>query len=176
MIQVPPRCYVEITNPVLRKDGEVVFDKSQQAKLCFGDKEIRTSQADPFPLYPGEVLSKDVTPLTVVPADSALRLRVERDFTDDDGSHVAGDELLFRGPGTYMPSVNMVSRCARGFSVIKPASQLTSCFSSLLKKTVVEKVAATIVGFNQAIRVRARRDTTGLLAGSGHCRHLLWRC
>ena len=38
------------------------------------DQEIRLAR-DPFPLYPGEVLKKDVTPLTVVPADSALRLR-----------------------------------------------------------------------------------------------------
>ena len=52
---------------------------SRQVKLRHADQEIRLAR-DPFPLFPGEALKKDVTPLTVVPADSALRLRASLDF------------------------------------------------------------------------------------------------
>ena len=59
---------------------------------------------DPFPLYPGEVLKQQVTPLKIVTANTALRLRSILDFEDEDGTHrVAGDEWLFEGPGTYIP-------------------------------------------------------------------------
>jgi len=41
-----------------------------------------------------------VTPLLVVPADTALRLKADLDFVDDADNHrVAGDEWLFEGPG-----------------------------------------------------------------------------
>lgn len=41
-----------------------------------------------------------VTQLTVVPVNCALRLRADRDFTDDKAvTRVAGDEWLFEGPG-----------------------------------------------------------------------------
>jgi major vault protein len=37
-----------------------------QARLRHGDKEVRFEQNDPFPLYPGEQLIGDMTPLQVV--------------------------------------------------------------------------------------------------------------
>ncbi len=52
----------------------------RQIKLRHAEQEIRLAR-EPFPLFPGEVLRKDVTPLTVVPADTALRLRAILDFT-----------------------------------------------------------------------------------------------
>ena len=102
MITVPPRHYCVIENPVQRAaDGAVVIDKSGQAKLQHADLDIRGAQ-DPFPLYPGEALKQAVTPLTVVVANSALRLRAVLDFTDDEGAaRVAGDEWLFEGPGKH---------------------------------------------------------------------------
>lgn len=43
--------------------------------------------------------SQEVTPLTVVPSNSALRLKAIRDVEDSDVKRVAGDEWLFEGPG-----------------------------------------------------------------------------
>ena len=50
------------------------------------EHEIRFAQ-EPFVLYPGEKLVGEVTPLTVVPANTALRLRATRDH-DREGSMV----------------------------------------------------------------------------------------
>ena len=68
-------------------------------KLRHADQEIRLAQ-DPFPLYPGEMLKQVVSPLKVVTANTALRLRAVLDFEEEGGSRrVAGDEWLFEGPG-----------------------------------------------------------------------------
>lgn len=93
MVTVPPRNYCIVENPVLRdKDGKVVYDELivssgkevvRQVKLRHAEQEIRLAR-DPFPLFPGEVLKKDVTSLTVVPADTALRLKAILDFKDGD--------------------------------------------------------------------------------------------
>ena len=86
-------------------------------------------EQDPFPLYPGEELETRVQPLTVVPALTALRLRVTRDFTD----RVAGDEFLFEGPGTYIPRKEVEVLSTEKAVVVKP---------------------------NEALKLRAKRDTT----------------
>ena len=58
MITIPPRNYCIIENPVQRDQSDaVVFDENGQAKLAFADQEIRFNR-DPFPLYPGEVLTQ----------------------------------------------------------------------------------------------------------------------
>lgn len=99
MVTIPPRHYCVIENPVTRnKDGDVVLDKSGQAKLQHADQEIRLAQ-EPFPLYPGEALKQAVTPLKIVAANSALRLRAILDYEDEAEKRVAGDEWLFEGPG-----------------------------------------------------------------------------
>lgn len=54
---------------------------------------------DPFPLFPGEILKEDVKALTIVMANSALRLRAVLDIEDKEQKRVAGDEWLFEGPG-----------------------------------------------------------------------------
>ena len=88
---------------------------------------------DPFPLYPGEVLQKPKTALTVVHVNAALRLRAILDFTDNEGNYViAGDEWLFEGPGTYMPKKEV---------------------------EVIQTVLAVVVKPNQAIKLRARKET-----------------
>ena len=96
MIIIPPRNYCVIENPVLRdKDGEVLVDAAGQVRLSHADLDIRLAQ-DPFPLYPGEILKDPITPLTVVVANSALRLMAILDFEDDTGDkRTAGDEWLF---------------------------------------------------------------------------------
>lgn len=131
MVMVPPRHYCVIQNPVLRDAGRAAqFDDIGQAKLRHGDQEIRLTQ-DPFPLYPGEELQQDITPLTVVLANTALHLKALLDFEDDNEKFVAGDEWLFEGPGTYIPRKEV---------------------------EVVQTIQATVIRHNQAIRLRARKE------------------
>ena len=69
----------------------------------------------------------------MVHANSALRLRAILDFTDGAmDMKIAGDEWLFEGPGTYIPRKEV---------------------------EVVETVRAVIVKPNQAIKLRARKET-----------------
>ncbi|KAK3703611.1 hypothetical protein QZH41_019149 [Actinostola sp. cb2023] len=134
MITVPPRHYCIIENPVLRelKEGKVIVDDYGQIKLRHADQEIRLAQ-DPFPLFPGEVLKLGCTPLKIVVANSALRLRAVLDFEDESGEkRVAGDEWLFEGPGTLIPRKEV---------------------------EIVETIRASIVQPNQAIKLRARKET-----------------
>ena len=100
MIIIPPRHYCVVENPVMRDNsGEIVVDASGQTRLCHADLDVRLAQ-EPFPLYPGETLKQPLTPLTVVVANSALRLVAMLDFEDDNGDkRTAGDEWLFEGPG-----------------------------------------------------------------------------
>jgi major vault protein len=128
MIMVPPRHYCIIENPVVRENGQVIRDKNGQVRLRHSDQEIRFESPDPFPLYPGESLVGKVTPLQVVAPNTAIRLRAIRDYKD----YKAGDEWLFKGPGTYLPSVEV---------------------------QVVEIVRAIIIKPNQAVRLKARKDT-----------------
>ncbi len=130
MIMIPPRHYCIVQNPVVREEGKVVLTPAGEAKVKHGDEEVRFSQ-DPFPLYPGEKLSGRPSPLQVVAADQALRLRAIRDFEDGKARRFAGDEWLFRGPGTYNPRVEV---------------------------QVVEVIRAIVIKQNQALKLRARID------------------
>jgi len=135
MVMIPPRHYAIIDNPIVVSKGRPELDAFGQVKLRHGDQEIRFSQ-DPFPLFPGEVISGKPTPLQVVQANHALRLRGIRDFQETlaDGKTVitrrAGDEWLFEGPSTYKPRVEV---------------------------QVVEVIKAIIIKDNQALRLRARQ-------------------
>lgn len=132
MIIIPPRHYCVIENPVLKdKEGQVIRDISGQTRLSHADLDIRLAQ-EPFPLYPGEVLSQPIKPLTVAAANSALRLTAVLDFEDESGEkRTAGDEWLFEGPGTYIPRKEVV---------------------------IAETIKATIIKPNQAIKLRARKE------------------
>ncbi|CAF4198538.1 unnamed protein product [Adineta steineri] len=136
MISVPPHHYCVIESPVVRnKESVVQFDANGQAKLLHADLEIRLTQPDqaPFPLYPGEILRHPVTPLKVVAANSALRLKAVLDFYDEitKEQRYAGDEWLFEGPGTYIPRKEV---------------------------SVEEQIRAIIIGTNQAIRLSAKKE------------------
>lgn len=62
---------------------------------------------DPFPLYPGESLSK-TEKIPVVPRDCAIKLECLRDFVDTEGNKkVAGDEWLEFGPKLCLPRVEV---------------------------------------------------------------------
>ncbi|XP_062457007.1 major vault protein, partial [Rhea pennata] len=132
MVTVPARHYCAVLHPAARAPGgAALLDGAGQARLRHGDLEVRLAQ-EPFPLYPGEQLQQDVTPLQVVLADTALRLRALLDFEAEDGTrYVAGDEWLFEGPGTYIPRKEV---------------------------EVAEMLQATVIGPNQAVRLRARKE------------------
>jgi len=124
------RCVLVFISLLVARDKKLVpikLEGSEQVKLRHGDEEIRFDDMDMFPLYPGETLYGKVSPLQVVAPNTALRLRAIRDFAD----RKAGDEWLFKGPGTYKPRVEV---------------------------QVVEVVKAVIIGPNQALRLKARRD------------------
>jgi len=133
MLMIPPRHYCIVQNPVIKDDkGTIKRDGNGQIRLRHGDEEIRFAQ-DPFPLYPGEKLLGKVTPLQVVAPDTALRLRAIREVVGDDGiARKAGDEWLFEGPGTYLPRIEV---------------------------QVAEVVRAVVIKPNQALKLRARKET-----------------
>jgi len=143
MIMVPPRHYCIIQNPVQRekdkegKLGPLVKDTAGQFKIRHGDEEIRFEQ-EPFPLYPGEKLYGKVSPLQVVAPNTALKLRAIRDVKYDGKNYLAGDEWLFKGPGTYVPQV---------------------------ETPVVEIVQARVVKPLQALRLRAKKQFTDPVHG-----------
>jgi len=127
MIRVPPQHYCEILNPVVRDPdtGAVTFDSYGTVCLAYGDSEIRFTQ-DPFPLYPGETLKQDVTPQTVVAANSGLLLRAEFNGIKDEAGAVrnAGDEWLFEGPAIYRPQKGVRVRKNVDAEVILPGLAL----------------------------------------------------
>ena len=135
-VAVPPRSYCRIRNPSVRgADGAPLTDEYGQVRLRIGDEEMRFEQ-EPFPLMPGEVLVGDdkdapIKKLTVVPKNSALRLRCVRDFKD--GTRRAGDEWMFEGPDTYIPRIEV---------------------------DVVQTVKAQIIKANTALKLRARARFT----------------
>jgi len=139
---IPPRHYVIVENPVIRKidsdsDGKeissiVVTDDNGQVKLRYGDREVRFEQA-PFPLYDGEKCGP-VTPLIIVESNTALRLKALRDFEDryvPGTKRTVGEEWLFPGRATYYPQVEVEN---------------------------VETIAAQHLKTTEALRVRAIND------------------
>ena len=109
MIQIPPRSYCIIKNPVIKNSsGEIVQDSFGMAKVKYGDREVRTSESHstPFPLYPLEEIEKDITKIPIVKPGHAFWLKASRDFKDDDGKNrKAGNEWLFYGPASYIPRI-----------------------------------------------------------------------
>jgi len=133
MVVIPPRNYLIIENPVvMTEENEPCKDKHGQVLLRHGEKEVRLQQK-PFPLFPGEQIVQNVTPLQIVGANRALRLRANINFTEKDGTkRIAGDEWLFEGPGTYVPNVNADAQ---------------------------EDYEAITIKDNQALRLKATQDT-----------------
>lgn len=150
MVKIPPRCYAIVADPVILDENGPILDEFDQFKLRHGDIEVRTSvtHPSPFPLYPGESLQQGVSQLEVVAKNEALKLRAVRDFSEaleesdsdenKDEEHLsikryAGDEWLFRGPGTYFPRVEVV---------------------------IVDRIKSVVIKENTALRIRAIRAST----------------
>jgi major vault protein len=109
-----PYEYCLINDPVMRnpKDKSLIKDKHGQVKNKIGDSEIRTSfdYTEPFPLYPGETLTKKEK-LPIIPRNQALKLEALSDFIEGETKHVAGDEWLEFGPKIYIPRVEAKIVC-----------------------------------------------------------------
>ena len=109
MIQIPPRTYCVIKNPVVKNSsGEILQDSFGMVKVRYGDREVRTSEThpNPFPLYPFEAIEEDIKRIPVIQPNHAYMLRASREFLDENKIlRQAGDEWLFYGPGTYIPKV-----------------------------------------------------------------------
>ena len=141
MISIFPNNWIKVANPVLIKDGRPVLEESfNQVKLRFGEEEVRTYEnySEPFPLYPGETLTSDGQQAAMILSETeALRLYALRSYFDEalGTDRVAGEEWVVPGPLVYIERVEV---------------------------QVLERISATIIGPNQALRLRAKRDfTTG---------------
>ncbi len=143
-ICLPTNTYCIVENPVVRTPAGALVMDQDQVKLAHGEQELRFAQ-EPFPLYPGEVLAKDVTPLPVLSPLQAFRVRAVRDVPGADGKpRKAGDEWIVSGPLTYVPHIAI---------------------------QVVEEIQAVVIRQNQALKLKARArftDASGVdrIAGS----------
>lgn len=104
MIVLPPDHYCIVANPVVCEKNLPVRNEFNEYKIRFGREEIRISKdyPEPFPLYPGEELVKDITPFKVVENNAALVIKAINDFED---KH-SGDKWLFPGPAVYIPKID----------------------------------------------------------------------
>lgn len=104
MIVLPPDHFCVISNPVVCEKRVPQKNEFGEYKILFGREEIRQSNdyPEPFPLYPGEELTKDITPFKVVENNCALVIKAIRNFENRN----AGDRWLFPGPGVYVPKVD----------------------------------------------------------------------
>ncbi len=108
MIQIPPRHFARIENPVQRDSkGDPVVDSYGQFKLKFGETEIRmpSQYPDPFPLYPGEVMSGKICLMQIVEVNSALRLKALRDFVNEDDVEIHAGGRFLNFPLYYIHSL-----------------------------------------------------------------------
>jgi major vault protein len=114
----------------------------------FEETEVRTSIDYPeaFPLYPYEEIAQEQKQFIQLKDMEALLLKATRPFLDSRGDKLerfVDDEYLFKGPGTYIPRVD---------------------------EEVVSRLEALIVLQNNALLVRAKKDTKdsdGILRKAG---------
>ncbi len=123
MIELGTGRWCVVRNPVVREEGRAALDDFGQARIAVGDREVRVGP-QVFPLYPGEELEGEITPEYVLGVYEALRLRALTAFTDERAPggarrREAGDEWLVRGPGRYVPSVEVSVVSAEKARVLK---------------------------------------------------------
>lgn len=82
-------------------------------------------------MYPRESLIKGPTELRVVKEGSAFKIEAKRNFKDGEKEHVAGEEFLFIGPGTYKPRI---------------------------EELIVEEIFSVVITESQAIKLRAKQE------------------
>lgn len=108
---IPQGSYCVVVNPHAQKvnaDGVSVphVDQNGQVVIRSGEKEVRYN-TEPFPLYPEEEIEV-ICELPRLMSSEYLVLRVESKFTEDDGTvRREGDRIVWKGPGTYYPRVEL---------------------------------------------------------------------
>ena len=168
---------------------EFIFG-GKQAKIRFGEEEIRFVQEQPFPLYPGEKLMGQVKKQPFIPKDTAFLVQALADFTDNFGTkpckRSAGEQWLVKGPKTYNDRVEV-----KMLSTVRARNVGTGCALMLmaqrslvdangvkrkagerwlirqegaylprLYEQVIEIVKGVIITHNNALQVRAKSDFT----------------
>lgn len=189
MIQIPPRCYCIVLNPVIiSSSGHIVYDDFGMAKVRYSDREVRTSETHPkpFPLHPFEQLDQDITKIPVIKQNHAYMIRAIRDFNEDKVERKAGDEWLFYGPGSYIPRVECEVIKEVNPITIKPNTALklrairatldkykierkageewlireTGDYLPTVEEEVVEEVKAIVLTEKKALQLRAVKEFT----------------
>lgn len=179
------------------RGGAPILDPLGQVKLRHGESEIRFA-GDPFPLYPGEYLKQPVRPLKVVQANTALKVRAILDFDeyldvdDDEGSVAEGSRRGSTekrtssaktsgksGSGRGKKGVDASSRRGEGVEgrrlIHRSAGDIwlfegPGTFTPRIETVVEETVRASVIGPNQAVRLRATKeciDRSGLQRVTG---------
>lgn len=136
MIQLPPKTYVKINNPIVMEKGAPVKHSSGLFKLRHGETEIRTAEdyTDPFPLYPGEEnLNPSPLKFKVINKDQAIKIRINRTYELGGKTYPAGYVYQIYGPKTYIPRK---------------------------EEDFVEEISKVVVKKNQAVKLLALRDFT----------------
>lgn len=130
MISMPPNHYCIIKNPVRRQeDGTPELSPYGEVEVRHGDVEIRM-QTDYRDPFPLYYREKvQEKPTPLKVVDINKALRVQCVRPFEDKK--VGDEWLVRGPCTYIPKI---------------------------EEKIVETIEAQVIGSNQALRLRARRD------------------
>ena len=130
MIRIPPNQYIRIADPVIRgKDGDIELEEGfNQAKLLFGDEEIRThdSYPDPFPLYPGERIKENLKEAMILSDLHSVKLYALRDFYDTrvNKDIQTGETWIIKGPGVYFGRVEEEVLSFGDAVIIKPNNAL----------------------------------------------------
>jgi len=107
MIIIPPNNFIRISNPVIRdKNNKIIFEEGfAQAKLLFGEEEIRTHNKfpNPFPLYPGEEIKQNLKTAKILSDMECVYLEAYRDFYDERTKRevISGEKYMLKGPMTY---------------------------------------------------------------------------
>lgn len=146
MIKLAPTSYVIIQNPiVLDAHRKPVHNADGSYKNRFGEQLIKTSDkfADPFPLYPDEVLIADQQKFVVIGKDEALLIEVLRDYKDAKGvERHAGDLYQITGPMTYTPIVEEKSvRPIKATTIIKNQGLILEAAKSFKDRKGVPRYA-----------------------------------
>ena len=132
MISLPPYHYCIIENPVKRMSNEEIeFNQYGEAIVSHGDVEIRMASEYTEP-FPLYYREKMQGAITALRVvEENTALRIE--CVRAFGDKQIGDEWLFKGPATYIPRI---------------------------EERVVTTVKATVIGPNQALRLKARKECT----------------
>ena len=132
MIVLPPGNYCIVANPVVRnEEGKPVLDKYGEYQIRQGRQEIRRCEHFPEP-FPLYPGEELEKPTTPYRIVETNMGLIIKAIRDIGDKH-AGDRWLFKGPGVYIPKI---------------------------EEEIEKEISANIIKQNQALKIRALRDTT----------------